>query len=110
KEIESLFENTKKDLVKPKIEILEENIKLLEEKGYKIEKNASRNPTKNIKIDNESKLVQIYNSDRLVEDDIKIFGNRYKITYSKWRYESNEFPAVKLNNDNQIEINMNYPL
>lgn len=111
KELESLYEVTKKESVKPKIEILEQNIKILEEKGYKIERIKTDLPIKrNIIVDNDQKLVVINNSDKVIEDDLKMFGKKYKITYSKWNFLYDEYPAVKFKNDNSIEINMEYPL
>lgn len=112
KTIEQAVTNTKKGNNTPKEETIQENIKVLKEKGFKVinvKQSESNKHTKNpIQIDKSRRTVTVIETDEIVKDYIEVLGKKYEIIYTSEGFEDDE--PCRFKNTRVIEINKNYPL
>jgi len=99
--------------VAPKREIVEKNIKTLQDRGFTVRrvKEKVEGHAQPVHIDKKTKEVVVYNEHPGLEDIISIGGKKRHIFYipapsGKTSYEE----ACRVNDDGDLEINTQYPL
>lgn len=92
-------------LVKPKSEILTENIEKLKNVGFEIVQDEKLKNS-HVKIDKAKRVVFVGNFQEIQVEQLEISTKVYNIIYKKWDVSK---PPCKVINNN-IEINLEYPL
>mgnify|MGYP003634919792 FL=1 len=108
KKIKQSFEENIRDKVESRNKIISSSIKKLENKGFEVIEDISRDEL--VSIDKDNKTVYINKSIEKIERDIEtisIFNSDYEITYSE-NFEEESQPCKLINNE--IVINKNFPL
>lgn len=110
REIIKVTSSTKAYANKPRNEIVADNVKKLESKGFKVIQTQSGNSSGDaIRIDKQKKTIYIPRTITEKKETIKIFGKEIEIIYDRW--DINEpMPACKKVSAKVIAINQNYPL
>jgi Histidine kinase-, DNA gyrase B-, and HSP90-like ATPase len=107
-ELENIVSNRRTAIVKPKIEIINQNINKLKTAGFQVIKDSQlSNKAIPFKINRSEKIVYVGEMDDILFDNTTISGMEYKLKYYKG---DNKSQPCKLLKDNVIEINLNYPL
>ncbi|MHC1736619.1 MAG: ATP-binding protein [Ignavibacteriaceae bacterium] len=113
KAIEQSISDSRKGNVKPKKEIIAENIKKLEDKGFKIVHQASvpfdKMQKSPISINKETKTVTVSNQTELKKDYIYILGKNIEIEYKSSDLKPEDSPC-RIINSSVVEINPDYSL
>lgn len=112
KEIKGQLSGTRQKTVASKREVIEKEIKKLEERGFKIIKLPSDQTQKRgpVQIDKKKKVVHYLYDSQELEDKVSIGGEVKSIVFKDWDPKHSEYPACKINKDGIIEINRKYPL
>jgi hypothetical protein len=87
---------------------LKDKLEAYKKEGYSIKHENTPKPGKPIKIDQEKKEITISGGAKF-EKSIQVQGKKYKVGAEQWDYESEEFPACRVDGS-RIVINQNYPL
>jgi hypothetical protein len=120
KQLEAVFNDSPKEAVKPKDDIIKENLLKLEKRGFTIieERNAApttttttNSPNWAYKIDKENKTITVNNNSGKNTDTIQVFNQIFEIEYTTWDFKITDFPACRFKpNSLIIEVNQSYPL
>lgn len=105
KELLNIDSPSRTTLVKPKDQILSENIEKLKTVGFEIVSDRSLKNTQ-VKIDKGKKIVFVGDFKARQIEQIEICNKKYNVIFKKW--DINKPPCKLVNND--IEINLDYPL
>lgn len=104
-------------------EIINRNVKKLELRGFKVvvkeisqtqvksssRSNARKKPS--VSIDIENKIVEVIENHPDLLDTIEIDGKSYNLRYTSWDFRKTDaLPAVRMGDDDIIEVNTDYPL
>ncbi len=104
---EQVFKNKKSTQAsKSRKEVIEADLKRLENKGYQIVYNQNDQPTT---IDKNAKKVYVSRQDLADNETIEILGKSYQIKYGKWDI-TDDYPACRREGKNTFVINQEYPL
>lgn len=113
RDINRQLEDAKTAEVGSKKEIVEQKLKTLEARGFKVERKSSsknRGANKPVKIDFQNKTVEFVEDHPTLDDTIEVMGKNIKVRYEKSPAKSSGFYAVKRNPEGSISINENYGL
>jgi hypothetical protein len=87
---------------------LKNRLESYRKEGFVIKHETESKGTKPIKIDQEKKEITVSGSAKF-EKAIQVQGRRYRVIAEQWDFESEEFPACRVDG-NKIVINQSYPL
>jgi hypothetical protein len=99
--------------VAPKKEIVEKNIKTLEDRGFTVRRVDKKGQVdaQPVHIDKIKKEVVVYNDHPGLEDSIFIGGKKRRIFYIRASLDKTSYQdACRVNDDGDLEINTQYPL
>jgi hypothetical protein len=99
--------------VGPKKEIVEKNIKKLQDRGFTVRRVETKADagTQPVHVDRSKKEVVVYNEHPGLEDTISIGGKKRRIFYSTHSTSKTTFEeACRLTESGDLEINTQYPL
>lgn len=112
KEINGQLSGSRQKTVASKRDVIEKEIKKLEERGFKIIRSLVEHTQKKgpVQIDKKKKIVHYSYDSQELEDKVSIAGEVKNIVFKEWDPKHSEYPACKINKDGIIEINKKYPL